>query len=482
MADLKTPGVYLDRINTGSASIEGASTSVCAFMGLAPRGDIDSGFVQISSWTDFVQKATNGSKASVFRDDDFMAYDIYNFYQNGGGKAYFGVAKKSPVKAKVAIGADKNTVTFEATSGGAWANDLVIDITKNALDDTLFDLAIVRKDADGKVTDSYELYEKLSTDKTASRYYVNILKASELVTVTPAGTGTLAVNSYKLVGGTDGATITDDEFTGESGLIHKLDTITDCSLIVSSGQSVNVKKGILAYCTTREDMYAILDAENSLQVNEIISERKDLNGLGEIHYPYVSMSDPTTGNTIEVPAGGMIAGMYCRMDASYGVWRVGAGEEAVLRGALGTRKILTDAEFEKLFNAGVNCIMSKPNKGVLMYGARSLNQKYVSDDRLDIYIVKSIKEGTGWAVFELNDEKLWLRLTSTITSFLEGLYQRGAFKGDGNGSAFYVTCDATINTDANIEKGIVTTEFGYATKKPAEFVVHRLNKITASSN
>ena len=194
------------------------------------------------------------------------------------------------------------------------------------------------------------------------------------------------------------------------------------------------------------------------------------------------MADPTTGVTIKVPASGMVAGTYARVDASYGVHRAAAGTEAVLRGALGTAKILTDAEYQTLFEAGVNCIISKPNSGVLMYGARSLGQKYVSDDRLDIYTTKSIKEGTEWAVFELNDEKLWLRLRATILSFLERLYQKGAFKGDGEGSAYYVVCDASLNTDANIERGIVTAEWGYANKKPAEFVVHRLNKITASSN
>ena len=111
MADLKTPGVYLDKVNTGSASIDGTSTSVCAFMGKAPRGDINTGFVMISSWTDFVQKASFGCNASVFRDDDYMAYNIYNFYQNGGGKAYFGVVKASDAeKATVKLGTDNQLV------------------------------------------------------------------------------------------------------------------------------------------------------------------------------------------------------------------------------------------------------------------------------------------------------------------------------------------------------------------------------------
>lgn len=487
MANLKTPGVYLDKINTGSAAINSVSTSVCAFMGKAPRGDIDTGFVMISSWTDFVQKASFGCDESVFRSDDYMAYNIYNFYQNGGGKAYFGVIKGTGAKkATIALGTSGNTVTFTAKSAGTWANGIKIVVKANAIDGALFDVIVRRDSDDGKVKEIYEQYKSLSNDKTAgTSYFLNALRASDLFDVTLAGTGQLAVSEgVVLAGGTEGTFTNEDaDLTGANGLIHKLDTLTDVSLLVNGGEtSDTVLKNIIDYCTTRGDIYAILDAPDSANINDIVTARQKLSGLGEIHYPYVYMADPLTGVKIDVPASGMIAGAYARVDASYGVWRAAAGTEAILRGALGTKKVLTEAEYQTLFEAGVNCILSKPNSGVLMYGARSLGQKYVSDDRLDIYVTKSITNGTDWAVFEVNDETLWLRLRVNVLSFLEGLYNRGAFKGNGENSSYYVVCDSSINTDANIERGIVTVEWGYANKKPAEFVVHRLNKITASGN
>lgn len=487
MADLKTPGIYLDKINTGSAPIDGASTSVVAFMGKAPRGDIATGFVMISSWTDFVQKASFGSTESVFRDDDFMAYNIYNFYQNGGGKAYFGVIKPSDaVKATVTLGG----LVLTAKSAGKWANDIKVKVTANTLDTDKFDVKVYRESLVGTVTkeEVLEQYSALSNEKSDSTYFANALLASDIFDVSK-GSGDFALAESSAVTFTKGSEGTfaegaeDTALVGADGLIHKLDTLNDVALIINGGEtSETVLTGIINYCTNRGDIFALLDAPDTTEVKDVVAMRNKLKGLGEIHYPYVQMADPVTGIKIDVPASGMIAGAYARIDASYGVWRAAAGAEAVLRGALGTKKVLTDTEYQTLFEAGVNCIMAKPNMGVLMYGARSLNQRYVSDDRLDIYVAKSITEGTEWAVFELNDEKLWLRLKTTILSFLEGLYLKGAFKGDGVGSAYYVVCDASINTDANIEKGIVTTEFGYANKKPAEFVVHRLNKITASAN
>lgn len=491
MADLKTPGIYLDKISTGSSPIEGVSTSVVAFMGKAPRGDISTGFTMISSWSDFVQKASFGSTQSVFRNDDYMAYNIYNFYQNGGGKAYFGVIKPSSAKKATVILGDKG-ITLTAKSAGTWANDIYVSVRANANESGKFDIVVYREYTVGttKKEDVLEQYTYLSNSSTDSNYFANALLASDIFDVSPeAGDSTyeMVLCKSQFRGGSDG-TFGDKEeedasLVGADGLIYKLDTINDVSLIINGGEtSDTVLKGIIDYCTTRGDIYALLDAPDSATIKDITDARGKLKGLGEIHYPYVQMADPVTGIKIDVPASGMIAGAYARTDASQGVWKVAAGADAVLRGALGTKKVLTDAEYQTLFEAGVNCIMSKPNMGVLMYGARSLNQRYVSDDRLDIYVSKSIKEGTEWAVFELNDESLWLRLKTTILSFLEGLHLNGAFKGEGVGSAYYVTCDASINTDANIEKGIVTTEFGYATKKPAEFVVHRLNKTTASAN
>lgn len=500
MAELKTPGVYLDKINTGSVSIDGTSTSVVAFMGKAPRGDINTGFTMISSWTDFVQKASFGAvDGSLFRTDDFMAYNIYNFYQNGGGKAYFGVIKgNGATKATIALtsttgsGASEvtHTVTFTAKSAGTWANGITIAVSANAVDNTKFDVVVKRVTgtSPNTVTTILEQYTALSNNEADGKSYFYVaLQASDIFDITMDNGVLVTTSGVTLTGGTEGtfanSAAQDSALVGSEGLIHKLDTINDVSLIVNGGEtSDTVLKGIIDYCTNRRDVYALLDAPDTTEIATVVTARNKLSGLGEMHYPFVKMADPVTGVTIEVPASGMVAGVYARMDASYGVWRAGAGSEAVLRGALGTVKILTDAEYQTLFSAGVNCILSKPNAGVLMYGARSLGQKYVSDDRLDIYVVKSITEGTEWAVFELNDEKLWLRLRAAILSFLENLYQKGAFKGDGEGSAYYVVCDSTLNTDANIERGIVTTEFGYANKKPAEFVVHRLNKITASSN
>lgn len=468
--DYKIPAVYVEKVSSGSKPIEGVSTSVTAFLGVSPRGT-DGKFVMVSSWSDYVEKAAFGC-SSPFVLGDFMSYSIYNFYQNGGGKAYFSCVRGAgSVKALLALGVDLSTIT--AKYDGVWGNDISVAVVANAVVEGTFDVIVY------KSTDVLETYTALSNTITDPKYYESIINNNSKV-ITASEGGLVAKVKTALATGSDGAEITDADYIA---MLTGLDSVSDVSMLVNCGEtSDTLLKGFIDYCTNRGNIYCILDAPATTEYATVITARNKLSGLGEIHHPYGIMTDPITGNAIEVPASGGMAGVYARFAATYGVQRAPAGDEAILRGFLGVTHTLSDAEFETLFAAGVNCIISKPNSGVVVYGARSLNQAYVTDDRLDIYVTESIKNNTSWALFELNDANLWLNLKARIRSFLDGMYRKGAFKGATAEEAYYVVCDETLNTEANIEKGIVTTEYGYANKKPAEFVVHRLNKITASSN
>ena len=122
--------------------------------------------------------------------------------------------------------------------------------------------------------------------------------------------------------------------------------------------------------------------------------------------------------------------------------------------------------------------MSRPNAGIVVWGARSLNNsdstmRYVTDGLLNLSIKKSLYNGTQFAVFEPNNEALWTKVESTCNAFLETLRQSGALKGSAE-EAYYVTVNDTNNTDATIAEGQLNIEIGYAPVKPAEFVIIKL--------
>ena len=105
---------------------------------------------------------------------------------------------------------------------------------------------------------------------------------------------------------------------------------------------------------------------------------------------------------------------------------------------------------------------------------RSINVR-----RLFIQIIKSIAEGTEWAVFQPNNQDLWRDLTTTLTLFLKDYWRDGAFFDGGSNNwrdAFYVKCDADLNTQSVIDQHKVVTDIGIAPTKAAEFVVIRLSQ------
>ncbi|HEY1404927.1 MAG TPA: phage tail sheath C-terminal domain-containing protein, partial [Pyrinomonadaceae bacterium] len=81
-------------------------------------------------------------------------------------------------------------------------------------------------------------------------------------------------------------------------------------------------------------------------------------------------------------------------------------------------------------------------------------------------------------VFEPNDEPLWARVRATIRNFLITVWRSGALEGTKPDEAFFVKCDRTTMTQADIDNGRLICVIGIAPVKPAEFVIFRIQQKT----
>ena len=108
-------------------------------------------------------------------------------------------------------------------------------------------------------------------------------------------------------------------------------------------------------------------------------------------------------------------------------------------------------------------------------GARTLDPgtqtRYINIRRSIIYLKKTLTDSTAFAVFENNDERLWERLRTICTVILSQFWQAGGLRGASSTDAFYVKCDATTNSVADVAAGIVRIQVGVALQTPAEFIV-----------
>jgi hypothetical protein len=205
-----------------------------------------------------------------------------------------------------------------------------------------------------------------------------------------------------------------------------------------------------------------------------------------IYYPRITISDSLhAGQQREIGSSGSAAGVYAHTDASQAVWKSPAGAAAIIPNAT-PAVALTDAQNTALSTTGINSIRAFPGQGTVLWGARttagadsaSSEFKYVSVRRLAIFLEASLTAGLSWVTFEPNTPALWSTIRLTVNAFMLHLFQQGAFQGTQPKEAFFIKCDATTTTQADIDNGRVNIQIGFAPLRPAEFIIFNISQWT----
>lgn len=201
-----------------------------------------------------------------------------------------------------------------------------------------------------------------------------------------------------------------------------------------------------------------------------------------IFYPRLLIRE--NGLEKKIGPSGAIAGLMARIDTSRGVWKAPAGIKADIRGVTGVEYRFSDDENGVMNPRAINTIRAFPN-GIINWGARTMDGdndlgsewKYIPIRRLALFIEESLYRGTKWVVFEPNDEPLWAKIRLNVGAFMTGLFRQGAFQGSTPRDAFFVKCDAETTTQADRNLGIVNIVVGFASLKPAEFVIVKIQQM-----
>ena len=82
-------------------------------------------------------------------------------------------------------------------------------------------------------------------------------------------------------------------------------------------------------------------------------------------------------------------------------------------------------------------------------------------------------------MFEPNGQALWANIRETIYNFLYNEFVSGALLGSTPEEAFFVRCDRSTMTQADLDNGRLIALIGVAALKPAEFVIFRIGQKTA---
>ncbi|HEX4899342.1 MAG TPA: phage tail sheath C-terminal domain-containing protein [Pyrinomonadaceae bacterium] len=227
---------------------------------------------------------------------------------------------------------------------------------------------------------------------------------------------------------------------------------------------------------TPDDILTWLDGNPALRIEN-----------AALYFPWVRIADRSNpAQQVRLPPSTTMAGVIARVDLNRGVWKAPAGREATLIAVAGLDYSLSDKENDRLNRHGVNCLRTFPDSGPVCWGARtvSLNNewRYVPVRRLALFIERSIYQSTQWAIFEPNAEALWANVRAVIEDFLVGLWRQGALAGIKPEEAFFVKCDRTTMTQNDLDNGRLIALVGIAPLKPSEFVIIRIELMTAGAS
>jgi phage tail sheath protein FI len=263
-----------------------------------------------------------------------------------------------------------------------------------------------------------------------------------------------------------------------------LAAIDAISLVAAPGSSGlpegrQVRAALVEHAESTAFQFAVLDlplgatvADATAVAAEVASNRATL------CYPWVEGSP--SGRTALLPPTGFVTGAMARDEI--GQSPVRSAGELVLRTAAGLESSLSRPELDRLRAAGVSPLHLRSGL-VHLASARTISTdpewKYVSLRRYFLFLEHSIARGMHWAVFEPNDEPLWARVRGIVSDFLSNEWQRGALLGRRPEEAFFVRCDRTTMTPADIDSGRLICLIGVAMLKPAEFVILRIGQRTA---
>ena len=362
-----------------------------------------------------------------------------------------------------------------------------------------------------KYSDQVELYENVSFNIGAVNYIEKKVAKSDLITAQYVGQESeepqapfrsflgaeeadAAVVTISFTGGSNGsvANISAADFIGtdngagkRTGIQSFLDNDVVSIMAIPGVTDPNVQLMLVAHCENLASRFAVLDIpRDSRKVADVIAHRDIFDSnYAAMYHPWLTIFDPLDKKNIAIPPSGSMLGIYARSDNTKGVHKAPANE--VVRACVGLDCQFNKGEQDILNPKGVNLIRSFPGQGIRVWGARTVTSnaswKYINVRRLFIFIEESIKANTNWAVFEPNDEVLWVRVQRTISVFLTGLWRNGSLAGSSPEEAFFVNIGRNTMSQDDIDNGRLICVIGVAPVKPAEFVIFRISQKTSES-
>ena len=448
MAELKTPGVYVQEIRTLPTSVAPVATAIPAFIGYTQNDVAEP--TRIRSMAEFVE-IFGGPHASITATivgspatsvsltttpaalpAHSLYYAMQMYFSNGGGPCW------------VISTGDYATIT---------AGDFTAALDKLKREDEPTLIVIPEAVQLGSYTVPVAALAQCA--ELQDRFAILDLLDDNTVSAFRTGIGTQNLKY--------GAAYYPRIETSLDYPDQAIKIVSTVPAIVALGAGVTLDK-VIAAAAAETSPTPISNA-----LNVVLKDIRDLVGALKINLPPSST----------------IAGIYATVDATRGVWKAPANIS--LNNVVAPTLKINDDDQEDLnipndgMGKSINAIRTFTGKGVMVWGARTLDGnsnewRYVPVRRLFIMMEESIRKATEFVVFEPNDANTWTLTKGMVNNFLTNIWRQGALAGAKPEDAFFVKVGlGETMTPQDILEGRMIVEIGVAAVRPAEFIVLRFS-------
>jgi len=491
MPEYTSPGPTVEEIAAGPRPIEDVPTSSAGIAGETERGPVQPRL--ITNWTEytswyggFVDCVVPPPSPNIY-----LPYSVRGFFENDGRRLYVArVAGPGSATAHGTLPGAGGDTTVEACGPGDWGNRVVVEVRNIEPEPERFAIQVFYF-RDGvpaggprdRAPDAVEEFDGLAADSSLPNYAVTVVNAaSRLIRIIdcPAAPAEALWPGLALQNGSSAAA---DAAAYDAGL-SALGEIEEIGLMaVPDGTVIQTLGGALVdHCERRRDCFAVLSEPNDQPDIARVHPPRD-SSYGAFYYPKLRVPAPhTPEGYLLVPPCGHVMGLIARVEMGRGIAKAPANE--VVRGLLDADPLqfaITTNQQDSLNARSVNVIRDfrSSGRGVRVWGARTMSSdaqwRYINVRRLCIFLERSIRRGTQWAVSEPNAEPKWSAVRRSVESFLGMVWRDGALMGSRENDAFFVRCDRSTMTQDDLDNGRLVLLVGVAPVKATEFVILRIS-------
>jgi hypothetical protein len=487
--------------------LDGFPPTVTAFVGSATRGPVGHP-VPVESFADY-EIAFGGHGAGVS-----LSRAIEQYFVQGGRRALVVRLVNNARPVSLELETVGESLRLQARDPGA-GEILRASVDYDGIGDNetqRFNLVVQRLAGPGdQRVVAQESFIGVSSDPANPRYVATVLADSDLLRPPlkvpldrPVATDSRLASSMpgfvlSAADGCDGQPLSDYDIVGSATDGTGIFALGQCAyfdlLCIPRSERENsvgptAMLAALRYCRGRGAMLLLDPPRRWGTVREVIEGLASLGLQSEdavMAFPWLRTGVGEGGASADIPPSAVMAGVIARVDAQEGRWAPPSGASGLLRGGLRPVSRLDASQVLELARSGINGFVAARPGSCGLAAARTLAGReastvawrYVAQRRLALAILQALERQTRWAVFEVNDDRLWAQLVSQAELFLGGLHDRGALAGRLPAESFFVKCDEECNGPLDIARGEVVFVVGFATLRPARFSIfefrHRLD-------